>query len=218
VEQIGGAAILWLVSVSTLIAAILGKKVKIGSVELSEPTTRRARRALFGVAVLATFFGFLVWYGSPGSEQPTASPPGQSSPPGGHGTSPQSGGTQTTTQSVPAAPGKLKDKNATLKAGESVNMETEAVGKPVDNPDVTYTTGSCFCLGSSQISKISEAAESDTCAEELAGDARSTETADAGAWYCLKTTAGHVAAVYIGSTDDVNGEYSVHLRYIVWGS
>lgn len=101
--------------------------------------------------------------------------------------------------------------------GDSLNMETGAVGKVVDKPDITYVVAPMDQLIPLQggIAEISAEITARNCATALEKATPSTTRSFGGGdWFCVKTSAQHIAAVAVLSRADRSTPGQ--LRYIVW--
>jgi len=106
-------------------------------------------------------------------------------------------------------------------SGESLSLESDAVGKPAVNPDISFVLsdrGGELIPSNGSIVKASQAVTASHCRTRLAeNEGPPTVTSNAG-WYCITTSAGHLAAVQVVT---VNGGMTADtvrasLLYMVW--
>ncbi|MFI6967273.1 hypothetical protein [Streptomyces sp. NPDC050255] len=112
----------------------------------------------------------------------------------------------------------LKRGEFTLPVGNSADLENGTVGESVKAPDIYLAEDVAYFSGmNGRVAHPSGGATAKTCATALAGsEVKQTgniqDGFDEGTWYCIPTSANHLAGVQWLSTSD-EGE---RFHYIVW--
>ncbi|WP_225835549.1 hypothetical protein [Streptomyces sp. NK08204] len=141
-------------------------------------------------------------------ETPTAVDPGEST----------ADGTVTTLSPSPS-PSKtpvkiLRTGDFTLSRGYSADLEHGTVGASVKSPDMAWNGGDEFSAMNGRVADTHEGATPKICAKAL-DDPRSTGWMVyglEGTWYCMPTSANHLAAVeWLGDSAD-----GPQFHYILW--
>lgn len=124
-----------------------------------------------------------------------------------------------TTSSPSPSPSKapvkiLRTGDFTLLKGYSADLEHGTVGTSVANPDMAWNGGDTFAAMNGRVARSSEGATPKNCAKTLdyASPTGWMVPNLEGAWFCMPTSANHLAAVeWLDS-----GEDGVRYHYIVW--
>ncbi|MYW69933.1 hypothetical protein GTY65_38650 [Streptomyces sp. SID8379] len=110
----------------------------------------------------------------------------------------------------------LKTGDFTLPEGHSADLEHGNVGESVKAPDMSWPGGVSYSAMNGRVGQPRGGATAKTCAAALTDDdvAQTVEISDGseGLWYCMPTSANHLAAVeWLGT-----GEKGERFHYIVW--
>lgn len=97
---------------------------------------------------------------------------------------------------------------------DSADLEHGTAGKTVVSPDISWGGDDSFAAMNGRVARSLEGATPTHCAKLIRNYSAGSESmAPMGSWFCLPTSAGHVAALqYLGPAE--NGQRQFH--YIVW--
>ncbi|MER5748202.1 hypothetical protein [Streptomyces sp. NPDC002225] len=108
----------------------------------------------------------------------------------------------------------LRTGDFTLSRGYSADLEHGTVGETVESPDMAWNGGDEFSAMNGRVADTHRGATPKICAKAL-DSSRSTGWMVAGlegTWYCMPTSANHLAAVeWLGS-----GDGGPRFHYILW--
>lgn len=108
----------------------------------------------------------------------------------------------------------LKTGDFTLLKGYSADLEHGTVGASVKNPDMAWNGSDEFSAMNGRVADTHEGATPKTCAEALDSPSSTGWMVSGleGTWFCMPTSANHLAAVeWLGS-----GDGGIRYHYIVW--
>ncbi|WP_416965086.1 hypothetical protein [Streptomyces sp. Agncl-13] len=108
----------------------------------------------------------------------------------------------------------LKTGDFTLLDGYSADLEHGTVGASVKNPDMAWDGGDEFSAMNGRVADTRKGATPKTCAEALESPSSTGWMVPGleGTWFCMPTSANHLAAVeWLGSEDG-----GIRYHYIVW--
>ncbi|MGW0855299.1 hypothetical protein [Streptomyces sp. NPDC002690] len=109
----------------------------------------------------------------------------------------------------------IKRGDFTLTEGSSANLEHGVVGTSVPSPDMAWSGGESFSPLNGHVADSPKGATPRECAHMLTAFPQATgemNTGEEGTWFCLPTSANHLAAVeWLGS-----GDGGMRFHFIVW--
>ncbi|WP_338703292.1 hypothetical protein V2W30_38785 [Streptomyces sp. Q6] len=113
-----------------------------------------------------------------------------------------------------AAPAVLGSGNFALEPGHSADLEHGTAGKAVKSPDISWSGDDDFAALNGRVARSLEGATLTHCVDLIRDySTGSASMAPAGTWFCMPTSAGHVAGLeYLGPIE--GGRRQFH--YIVW--
>ncbi|MFE6665821.1 hypothetical protein ACFVFH_19970 [Streptomyces sp. NPDC057697] len=150
----------------------------------------------------------------PPGHAPTAAPP--ASPPA----EPDASADEDTAKDSPSpspsktAPAVLRSGTFALEQGGLADLEHGTAGKSVESPDMSWSGNDSFSALNGRVASSLTGATPTTCADLIRDHSLGmARMAPAGSWFCLPTSAGHVAGLeYLGPGE--GGRRQFH--YIVW--
>lgn len=150
----------------------------------------------------------------PSEHAPTAAPP--ASTPAAPGASADEDTLTDSPSPTPSAtaPAILRSGTFALEPGSRADLEHGTTGKSVESPDVSWSGNDYFAALNGRVASSLEGATPTICADLIRDHSRGmARMAPSGSWFCMPTSAAHVAALeYLGPDEDGRRQF----HYIVW--